>query len=610
MAILTWRNVDSPDFRGAQAGIRNFGELLNNAATTANRGITEFQDSNALGNALTFTDPAEYQAALQSGQITTDGISNAAANSLGSRANDLIGQNARQFALDQTQQNAARMEQARPAIAALSAAAASGDPAALQAARTQYAPALAQLPVDQIAQALRDTQTLESGALNNTTSQRNSENAIREQNEARQAQALGQEITRTALSGDDALTSVESVRDKVSPGVLQKLLANLSGNYGNLYGPAGSTTTGQGVGATVSLGSRGGAPGTSQGSPYDVTVGNNPTPVPISGMNIGDAVKYGTENLIPATRGNRALGLSDGIGSSAMGAFQITAPTMREFAQKALGDGWETQQLNPQNQEKIAKAIFDERKSGNLADTWVSLPNKTPGAYKDMPWSEMRQIIARGESGSQLPTISDSQAETNAALTQLGVRNMQNIAQQGSATDLLKNLSSRSNAVEAVNELVKTTFPDADRGQLLDQLNEVTREANVSPAQAAAILARNAESSSVFEFLPFRQAGEVGGDFRVNPESLAAEIEGFRTGQRVDQATGQAIAGQQSQQIQTAQSAYEKAANDLLAVQRRAAVQPSLAGRLETYEQRAQAARNRLVQLLENQRGNPDLQPR
>ena len=124
-------------------------------------------------------------------------------------------------------------------------------------------------------------------------------------------------------------------------------------------------------------------------------------------MSIGQAIEFGQNVLIPGTRGNRQLGLPADKGSSAMGAFQITQQTLQDYAPKALGADWKDQPMSAANQDKIAEAIFNDRKQGNLADTWVSLPDKTPGAYADKSWEEMRQVIARGEVGMDLPSMQE-----------------------------------------------------------------------------------------------------------------------------------------------------------------------------------------------------------
>jgi hypothetical protein len=76
MATLTWRNVDAPDFRSSLEGYQTFSKLLDNAFRGANEGITNFDNSlNEKANtaviaaAMRERDPEAYQASLASGKF-------------------------------------------------------------------------------------------------------------------------------------------------------------------------------------------------------------------------------------------------------------------------------------------------------------------------------------------------------------------------------------------------------------------------------------------------------------------------------------------------------------------------------------------------------------
>ena len=90
-----------------------------------------------------------------------------------------------------------------------------------------------------------------------------------------------------------------------------------------------------------------------------------------------------------------------GVASSAMGTYQIVGQTLREFAPKVFGEDWENVAFTPANQDKVAEAIFNERKStaASLKSTWVSLSLADAERVRKMPWSQAKEIIARGESG-------------------------------------------------------------------------------------------------------------------------------------------------------------------------------------------------------------------
>ena len=76
MAQITWHNVDAPDFSGSLDGIKTAAYLFGNAGNTLSQGLGDFrqaqQDQAASAvtqNALKFTDPAQYQAALADGSL-------------------------------------------------------------------------------------------------------------------------------------------------------------------------------------------------------------------------------------------------------------------------------------------------------------------------------------------------------------------------------------------------------------------------------------------------------------------------------------------------------------------------------------------------------------
>ena len=142
------------------------------------------------------------------------------------------------------------------------------------------------------------------------------------------------------------------------------------------------------------------------GSAFDVVLGNGKfgtPPKPLTSMSIGEAHAFGREVLQPNSRA-AGVGQVNGktLGSSALGAFQITSSTLEEFAPKVLGKSWKDLPFTPENQDKIAEAIFQDSKDGNLVNRWEGLKNvpgaSTPGFFKNKTWPEMRNIIAKVES--------------------------------------------------------------------------------------------------------------------------------------------------------------------------------------------------------------------
>jgi hypothetical protein len=117
---------------------------------------------------------------------------------------------------------------------------------------------------------------------------------------------------------------------------------------------------------------------------------------PLSTLSIGEVQDFQRNTLIPNTRGKVGAGPDKGTG--AVGTYQITYGTLQDYAPKVLGSNWRNTPFTADVQERIAKAIYDDVKGGNLKDTWAGLPNNRPGAYKNVPWEQVRDQIIQVES--------------------------------------------------------------------------------------------------------------------------------------------------------------------------------------------------------------------
>lgn len=619
MATLTWRNVDSPNFADAMAGYRSSAEMLNNAFDSLRQGLGDFQaqrtadaDSQVLANSLQFTDPAAYQEALKSGAILggidPTRVSSQAIGALASRAGTLINNSANEYDLNRAKETNAAMDAARPALVALAEANASGDPAKIAAAQQQYGSQLANLPAADILKTYLTGQSLEAGSLRNDATRFTIDTTARNDEDTQAAIALVNQIRENKITVDGARQ--ELLAADLSAGARSKATELLGGMFPGMFGPIGSTP-----GAAP-------APGGSAGSAaYDTVVGNgqfgSPSQ-PLSSMSIGQAIEFGQNVLIPGTRGNRQLGLPADKGSSAMGAFQITQQTLQDYAPKALGADWKDQPMSAANQDKIAEAIFNDRKQGNLADTWVSLPDKTPGAYADKSWEEMRQVIARGEVGMDLPSMQ----EVAAAQGQLGQRTMSNNAADGAAQDLVKNFGSNATVGSVTDQLVKGDFAGADANKVRKQIRKImemsaskeyggTGSPSINAAQAGAILQRSIATSD-----PLAADGNTGlasfswwdDEVGVSDDDVAAAVRNFNSGGSLDAALENQQVVQVSQMLTQAQQASQSAMNELVQAARRAQSQPGARDELPQFIQRAQQSSQRVQQLLDMQRRSPQFQ--
>lgn len=135
------------------------------------------------------------------------------------------------------------------------------------------------------------------------------------------------------------------------------------------------------------------------------------------------------EQLIKTTKGNTKLGLPPDKGSSAISAYQFTKETIDYLAPKVFGSGWQDTVFNEANQEKLAKALFEERKrTGNLVPTWQGLGTtpelkakySNPAFVKNATWDQVKADILKTEAGGYSSSFgSDVSAPPSNATAQL-----------------------------------------------------------------------------------------------------------------------------------------------------------------------------------------------
>lgn len=162
-----------------------------------------------------------------------------------------------------------------------------------------------------------------------------------------------------------------------------------------------------------------------QGAGYDTVYGYGQygqPPKPVSQMTIGETMDFG-RTLIDNTKGT-LKNQPASKGTSAMGKYQFTQETLADYGPRVFGDGYKNVPMTPENQDRLAEALFNDRKNGNLKGTWEGLPDTRPGAYKDVPWSEMKGII------SQVEGTQDSSGQVVPKTAPVGQSTLQQIAQQ------------------------------------------------------------------------------------------------------------------------------------------------------------------------------------
>lgn len=96
-----------------------------------------------------------------------------------------------------------------------------------------------------------------------------------------------------------------------------------------------------------------------------------------------------------------------GADSSAMGVYQIVGSTMRLYGPKVFGADWKDQNYDFESQDALARAIFEDHNGSaqRLRNQWVSLTASEAERIRVLPWEEARNLIAKKESGADLPAL-------------------------------------------------------------------------------------------------------------------------------------------------------------------------------------------------------------
>lgn len=642
MAQITWRNVEAPNFSGALEGYRQFAGMFGAGTQGISDALGAYradgqrqQDAAIMADALKLRTAPAIDAALADGTLLNGRTPTAAASQrLFDNASGLVRDDAGRIdntkavaAFDRSQRDLAATDALRPYAARI--AAAQGNPDALRAIMMEAQPALANAPANSGFDLLTAARGAEVGRQQATVGGVQTAGVVRNDADTQAAQALITEATRRGANLDPttALTFAEST--PMSPGARQLFMQAFPAAYGGSVGGvpgvggsnAGLNPTG-GAGATAGSGSLAvapgaGQPGTRQGSGWDMTVGGVATPKPLTQMTMGEVQDFGKSTLIPGNKGK--FGNAPNLGSSASGAFQITGQTLEDFAPKVLGANWKSLPFTPANQEAVAKAIFEDRKGGNLQGTWSSLPDTKPGAYKDVSWDQMRGLITQGEVGGTLGpagiTTPAAQPATDPFTARANVQQLQNLEAGASigriaervgqdragsvATKYVSALQRDASIGTIADELRADAFKGTPRQVILAQLQKTIQAGATNPALAGEIMKENIVAANkggffgtnIADVIPNRLLGNsvnLGNGQRLNDDGIKASIEQLR--QENSPILQQALANTQRQakieQVNTARDNVQKAQDAVTMWSQRVNIQPGARESL----QRAQAA--------------------
>lgn len=455
MAILTWRNVDAPNLSGSALALAEAGKSIGGAFGDFATGLGQFgqaqtdrADAAAIQAASQITDSGAYSQALQNGSILTGAgidptrVSAKVSQALADRQGTL---------LNNDFNNAQIQNQQQDNELALKRFNAEQEQAALDNQIRQYGFGRTQLGNQRADQEYADQQAARDAAF---------------------------QATQQGLTPAGAREYIAGLG--LSPRAQQMALGSLKlgGSLLNLPAAGSTDATNRGADAFYGYGVHGVAPAKrlSQGT-------------------FGEAYDFG-QTLIPATRGQ--VGAGPDKGTSAVGAYQFIGDTMETYAKKVFGDDWRQQPFNFENQSKIAEALFNDAKGGNLKAVWAGLPDASPGAYKNMSFEEFQREVLPRESGMTLDEIRSGETAARAVNTlsagEAILEGMQgNAAQRLGEIDLAKynkDSENKDNNVSRAAERAIKDYPSlkgTDSGKVANWLTEIitASQATDTPLTAA-----------------------------------------------------------------------------------------------------------------------------
>lgn len=489
MATLTWRNVDAPDFRGSLDGFRTAADLLQNAATGWNKNLAAMDAREAAAQQLE-VNRVDMDQATQKMRQVEQGIAQTAYENGRTRTEN-----------EELDANAGN-------VSALLASARGGDTTATTQllSNLRTSPALTQKLYKVASGVEGDAATALALKLKRD---------LDEQTRKETATVLefGNNLQGKA---PDAATAYKLLNEGIkgqSPAVVSGMRKAATSLFPDMLKLGGVNDTPLDPNAPASVDSVTGSGTGYNMKAYNTPVGNGKFGTPpkdITASSIKEVMDFGNNVLIPATRGNASLGLSKNQGTSAQGAYQFTAGTLKDIAPRVFGDKWEQTKMSPENQDKLAEALFNERKHLNLQKTWQGLPDTAVGAYKDVPWSKMKDIIAKHEVGQSLGGEGTAPGKVTAASGDqrtAAASVLQNVVNE-SETSYLKGMrTARTDNTNLQGVITAATgkggvFSGVDEKQYSNVLSRIMeKNPGMKPTEAAVIAAEGWKPNSGRSFL-------------------------------------------------------------------------------------------------------------
>jgi hypothetical protein len=567
MARLVWNDVAAPDFSAVGVLQNNAARMIAQAVEGGQAGLNRWRDdgrerqgAELARRLMGYSDPAALQAAMAAGQITGDlGMLSAEQILQADRRFDVLDERFsrdqqqeltageitdRAYSRERTQERDAARDAITPLMSQLSALYGQGTPEAEAQAQALLAEEgnaglIGALDMEDLAVFQRNIREGRTGWRELRASDWNYEDGRvvagqRDQRFGWESQRFGWEGQRfgwelTDRADRDAATSILAMAEQMGVQSVDELrsLPMFQG---------ASAAVQRAVSSSFASGAGGSSGGGSGGdmSTYDTVYGNGQygdAGQPLTSMSMGAVYDFGRD-MVNRTRGHLPGREGQNVGTSAMGAYQFTGPTMQSTAQAIWGDNWRSVQFTPENQERMAEHLFNQHRNSvsGLMGQWESLTRAEAQQIVNggMNWQQARSLIHSGEAPGRLPDWNQRQAAadfvgSDAAIDQGADRG------SGWRQDFVAASGDNRSQADVIDSLLGEGggFNGANRVRVRDLLNYIQNQFDLNPAQAAALIRRGrrtdigfGERARIGVLGPFAALGQALGD---SPEARMRE---------------------------------------------------------------------------------------
>jgi hypothetical protein len=498
MTVLTWRDVDAPDFRGSMDGLELASKSMNAGLNAARGGLDdvekrqkESQSTALLAELAKYQDADSLQADLASGAFQSkfdmSKLDPADLRTVMSRPTEILAFAKDKTAFGQVQKAVAdddRFRALEPVINEYRQLAQDDPTGAKAAAFRNSHPELRGMSSSDFNGLLNTSLKASEAQFGHSKDVTTFEQGQGDRDTGLQASKLDGYLTGI-VAPEDRLRYINTNRAELeksySGRAIDMILKQASGDVGGAPGSGGGVSGGTGIGAggknlyDVVLGDGQGAGG---GNAY----GFSP-PKPVSQMSMGELFDYQRSVMVPTTA---AKGVGGGQGSSAAGAYQIVSRTLEKVAPRLFGANWRQVQFTPENQDKLGEALFNDAKASgqDLHAVWEGLPVGTKAT--NLNWAEARHMITQAESGGTVLANPRSLQIAGNVTNQLN--NTSPVAQGAIKFQELKSDGSQARAVAQRMTGKEGLFAGQDIGNMTQKINEVAKEYKINPAMAGFLI--------------------------------------------------------------------------------------------------------------------------